>query len=172
MEITLKVNAVNRRKGPGRLEIRADDPALTPHAGLALTGELCRRLGLVELIDAELGLVRRARPVKARRRGVGPGQYLVSLAETQLQGGAFFAVVEQLRADRAGESLRAVAEVPSQATARQYARRFRRSHLHAAERATARCGERLVIRRVTHRAASLSADPRARRLRTIHPVSY
>jgi hypothetical protein len=28
---------------------------------------------------------------------------------------------------------------------------------------------RLVIRRVAHRAASLSADPRARRLRTIHP---
>ena len=28
---------------------------------------------------------------------------------------------------------------------------------------------RLVIRRVSHRAASLSADPRARRLRTIHP---
>lgn len=143
MEITLKVNAVNRREGPGRLEIRADDPALTPHAGLALTGELCRRLGLVELIDAELGQVSRAKPVKSRRRGLSPGQYLVSLAETQLQGGDFFADVEQLRADRAGENLRAVAEVPSQATARQYARRFRRSHLHAAERAMARAGERL-----------------------------
>lgn len=143
MEITLKVNAVNRREGPGRLEIRADDPALTPHAGLALTGELCRRLGLIELIDAEIGAVRRARPVKARRRGLSPAQYLVSLAETQLQGGEFFADVEQLRADRAGESLRAVAAAPSQATARQYARRFRRSHLHAAERAMARCGERL-----------------------------
>ncbi len=143
MEITLKVNAVNRREGPGRLEIRADDPALTPHAGLALTGELCRRLGLVDLIDAELGVVRRARAVKARRRGLSPGQYLVSLAETQLQGGEYFADVEQLRADRAGESLRAVAEVPSQATARQYARRFRRSHLRAAERAMARAGERL-----------------------------
>src|SRR5665811_1788248 len=56
MEITLKVNAANRREGPGRLDIRADDPALTPHAGLALTGELCRRLGLTDLIDAELGV--------------------------------------------------------------------------------------------------------------------
>jgi Transposase DDE domain group 1 len=143
MEVTLKVNAANRREGPGRLEIRADDPTLTPHAGLALTGELCRRLGLVELIDAELGQVSRAKPVKSRRRGLSPGQYLVSLAETQLQGGDFFADTEQLRADRAGESLRAVAAVPSQATARQYARRFRRSHLHAAERAMARAGERL-----------------------------
>lgn len=143
MEITLKVNAANRREGPGRLEIRADDPTLTPHAGLALTGELCRRLGLADLIDAELGTVSRARPVKSRRRGLSPGQYLVSLAETQLQGGEFFADVEQLRADRAGAGLRAVAEAPSQATARQYARRFRRSHLHAAERAMARCGERL-----------------------------
>ncbi|MEX0972445.1 MAG: IS1380 family transposase [Solirubrobacterales bacterium] len=142
MEITLKVNAVNRREGPGRLEIRADDPALTPHAGLALTGEFCRRLGLIELIDAEIGVVRRARPVKARRRGLSPAQYLVSLAETQLQGGEFFADVEQLRADEPGAALRAAA-APSQATARQYARRFRRSHLHAAERAMARCGKRL-----------------------------
>ncbi|MGH2986892.1 MAG: hypothetical protein ACRDLO_09420, partial [Solirubrobacterales bacterium] len=105
MEITLKVNAANRREGPGRLRIRANEPALTPYAGLALSGELCRRLGLVELIDAELGLVRRAAPVKSRRRGLTPGQYLVSLAETQLQGGDFFADAEQLRADRAGAEL-------------------------------------------------------------------
>lgn len=143
MEITLKVNAANRREGPGRLRIRADDPTLTPYAGLALSGELCRRLDLVGLIDAELSVVRRAGPVKSRRRGLSPGQYLVSLAETQLQGGDFFADTEMLRADRAGAELRAVAAVPAQATARQYARRFRRSHLHAAERALAPAGERL-----------------------------
>src|SRR5665811_1452103 len=107
----------------------------------------CRRLGLVGMVDAELDVVRRAKPVKSRRRGLSPGQYLVCLAETQLQGGEFFADVEQLRADRAGESLRAVADVPSQATARQYARRFRRSHLQAAERAIARPAARRWARR-------------------------
>ena len=56
----------------GRIEFRADDRSLTPFAGLAISGELCRRLRVVELIDAELAAVRVA-PVKQRRRGLSPG---------------------------------------------------------------------------------------------------
>src|SRR3954465_15187593 len=45
--------------------------------------------------------------------------------------------LERLRADAAGAELRAVAEVPAASTACQLARRYRRPHLRAAERAFA-----------------------------------
>lgn len=134
---------VNPARRPGRLVIRADDPALTPYAGLAIVGELTRKLGLVELIDGELGMVRRAKPVKRRRRGLSAGELVVALAESQLVGGEYFDDIEDLRADEAGASLRAVAESPSAPTARQLARLFRPSHIRAVERAQAAAGERL-----------------------------
>jgi hypothetical protein len=123
--------------------VRADDPSLTPHAGLAVSGELARRLGLAELIDAELAVERRARPVKVRRRGLSAGELVVSLAECQLVGGSFFEHVEDVRADRAGAGLRAVAGTPSAPAALQNAKRFRRVHVQRVERALARAGERL-----------------------------
>ena len=59
-----------------------DDPSLTAHAGLALTGELVARIGLIEGIDAALG------HLKSRRRGLSPGEFVVSMAESVLAGGA------------------------------------------------------------------------------------
>jgi hypothetical protein len=123
--------------------VRADDPSLTPYAGLAVSGELARRLGLAELIDAELAVERRARPVKLRRRGLSAGELVVSLAECQLVGGSFFDHVEDVRADGAGAGLRAVADTPSAPAALQNAKRFRRCHVQRVERALARAGERL-----------------------------
>jgi len=123
--------------------VRADDAGLTPYAGLAVVGELARRLRLVELIDGELARERRARPVKRRRRGLSAGQLLVSLAEAQLVGGEFFEHVEDLRADRAGAPLRTVAGTPAAATALQNAKRFRRVHVQRVERALAGAGGRL-----------------------------
>jgi hypothetical protein len=134
---------LNAARGPGRLVVRADDRSLTPYAGLAVSGELARRLGLAELIDAELAVERRARPVKVRQRGLSAGELVVSLAECQLVGGAFFDHVEDVRADRAGAGLRAVAATPSAPAALQNAKRFRRCHCQRVERAMARAGERL-----------------------------
>jgi Transposase DDE domain group 1 len=128
---------------PGRLIIRADDPSLTPYAGLAIVGELAHKLRLVELVDAELSVVRRARPVKRRQRGLSPGGLVVAMAESQLAGADCFDDIEDVRADRAGAALRAVAATPSAPTARQLARLFRPSHIRAIERAQARAGERL-----------------------------
>ena len=116
---------------------------LTPYAGLAVSGELARRLGLAALVDAELAVERRARPVKVRRRGLSPGELVVSLAECQLVGGSFFDHIEDVRADRAGADLRAVARTPSAPAALQNAKRFRRVHLQRIERAMARAGQRL-----------------------------
>jgi hypothetical protein len=137
------VTVVNAASGPGRLVVRADDPSLTAYAGLAVSGELARRVGLAELIDAELAVERRARPVKVRRRGLSPGELVVSLAECQLVGGSFFDHIEDVRADRAAAGLRAVAATPSAPAALQNAKRFRRVHVQRVERAMARAGQRL-----------------------------
>ena len=133
----------NGGRGAGRLLVRADDRSLTAHAGLAVVGDLARTLDLVGLIDGELALERRARPVKTRRRGASPGELVVSLAECQLVGGAFFDHLEDQRADTAGAALRAVADVPSAPAALQVSKRFRRVHCQRVERAMARAGERL-----------------------------
>src|SRR5919106_2027436 len=134
---------LNGARGLGRIVVRADDPGLTPYAGLAVSGELARRVGLAELVDAELCVERRARPVKVRRRGLYAGELVVSLAECQLVGGSFFDHVEDVRADCAGAGLRAVAGTPSAPAALQNAKRFRRCHVQRVERAMARAGERL-----------------------------
>lgn len=139
----MRVKPGKRGRRPGRILVRADDPSLTPYAGLVVSGELSRRLRLAELIDGELALERRARPVKRRRRGLTPGALVVSLAEAQLVGADFFDHIEDLRADRAGAPLRAVAATPSAPTALQNAKRFRRVHVQRVERALAHAGERL-----------------------------
>jgi hypothetical protein len=105
--------SINADRGRGRIEFRADDPSLTPYAGLAVSGELCRRVRLVELIDAELQAVGRVQPVKRRRRGLSPGQLAVAIAEAQLAGAECFDDLEVVRADQAGAALRAVAAIPS-----------------------------------------------------------
>ncbi len=135
----MSVNGARRR---GRIEFRADDPSLTPYAGLAICGELARGLRLVEVTDAELAAVTRV-AVKQRRRGLSPGELVVSIAECQLAGAECFDDLEVFRADQAGASLRAVARVPSAPTARQLARQFRPAHIRAIERAMARCGNEL-----------------------------
>ena len=133
----------NPDSGPGRIEFRADDPSLTRYAGLAVSGELCRSLRLVELIDAELCAVDRVAPVKERRRGLSAGGVTVAISEAQLVGAECFDDLKDVRSDRAGASLRAVAETPSPSTARQLAYRFKPSHIRAIERGAARCGNEL-----------------------------
>jgi hypothetical protein len=132
----------NRDTGPGRIAFRADDPTLTPYAGLAIPGELCRRLRVLELIDAELRVLRVA-PVKQRARGLSPGQLTVAIAEAQLAGAECFDDLEDVRADRAGAPLRAVGKPLSAPTARQLAGRFKPSHIRAIERGVARAGNDL-----------------------------
>ena len=60
------MTVANGGRRRGRIVVGERDPSLTRYAGLAVTGELARRLRLVELIDAELAVERRARAVKVR----------------------------------------------------------------------------------------------------------
>ncbi|HUJ82269.1 MAG TPA: transposase [Candidatus Acidoferrales bacterium] len=121
----------------------ADDPTLTGHAGLAISGELLRKLRLVEVVGAELAAEDRVASIKQRRRGISAGALPVSIAECQMVGGECFDDMQRVRDDTAGALLRAVADVPSAPTARQLARKFRPAHIRAIERAVARCGNDL-----------------------------
>jgi Transposase DDE domain group 1 len=125
-----------------RIEVVADDASLTPFGGSAVVGELVRRLELIPALDRAIETAPKVgglRPVKQRARGCSPGQLLVAVAESMLCGGDSMLDLERLRADEAGAELRAVADVPAASTACQLARRYRRSHLRAAERAFAAC---------------------------------
>ena len=119
------------------------DPSLARFGGLVVAGELARRLELQALKDGELSRERRARPEKVRRRGVTPGELVLSLAECQLVGGSFFRDLEEVRADQAGDGLRIVARTPSAPAALQRAKDFRRVHCQRVERALAEAGHRL-----------------------------
>lgn len=124
------------------VEIVADDPTLTPFGGSAVIGELVRRLELIPVLDRAIETAPKVGglgPVKQRARGCSAGQLLVAVADSMLSGGDSMLDVERLRADQAGAELRAVADVPAASTACQLARRFRRSHLRAAEQAFAAC---------------------------------
>jgi hypothetical protein len=125
-----------------RIEVVADDRSLTPFGGSAVVGELVRRLELIPALDRAIETAPRVGglgPVKQRARGCSPGQLLVAVAESMLCGGDSMLDLERLRADAAGAEVRAVAEVPAASTACQLARRYRRSHLRAGERAFAVC---------------------------------
>lgn len=120
----------------------ADDASLTPFGGSVVVGELVRRLELIAALDRAIESAPRVGglgPVKQRARGCSPGQLLVTVAESMLCGGDSMLDLERLRADEAGAELRAVADVPAASTACQLARRYRRTHLRAAEQAFAQC---------------------------------
>lgn len=106
---------------PTNVEIRADDPSLTGHAGLLLSGELAARTGLLGRLNAAIDAVR---PFKQRRRGHSGGDLLLSLAEMMLSGGDHLAHLEELREDEACSELRAVGEALAPTTAGQLMRRL------------------------------------------------
>lgn len=149
---------VNDTGGFGRVEFRADDPSLTPWAGLEVSGELVRRTRLVERISTAVGEVRWPGPVKQRQRGLGVGELLVSIAESMICGADCWDDLEDLREDLASAPFRGVAAAPASATARQRAKLFRRSHLQAVEQAACDAGAWLDRCRGVDVAAPVTID--------------
>jgi hypothetical protein len=86
------------------------DPTLTPRAGLHLVAEIDRVLGVVATLDAHVG------QLKSRRRGLSPGELLLSVTETMLAGGDFMCDLDFQRRDEAGAPLRAVRAIPASTT--------------------------------------------------------
>jgi hypothetical protein len=93
-----------------RVVIGDDDPSVTARAGLSLVAEVDRVLGVIEAFDTEVGWL------KARRRGLGIGEVITSMAESMLADGDFMCDLDNLRADQAGAALRAVGEPPAPTT--------------------------------------------------------
>ena len=122
-----------------RVKIGHDDPTLTGHAGLLLTGELVRRLEVVETIEEA---VNRVRQFKQRQRGLNAGSLMVALAETITVGGDHLVHLDQLRGDLAGAELRAVAATPAPTTAGQLLKRFTLGQCRAVVAAMAELGNR------------------------------
>jgi hypothetical protein len=87
-----------------------DDASVTGRAGLSLVAEANRVLGVIEAFDTAVGWL------KARRRGLSVGEVITSMAESMLADGDFMCDLDNLRADRAGAVLRAVAEAPAPTT--------------------------------------------------------
>lgn len=128
-----------RRSTGTRIKIGNDDPTLTGHAGLLLTGELVRRLEVVETIEQA---VNQARRFKQRKRGLTAGELMVSLAETIMVGGDHLVHLDALRSDLAGAELRAVAATPAPTTAGQLLKRFTLGQCRAVVSAMAELGNR------------------------------
>ena len=135
-------------------ELHADDPSLTPAAGLVVVAEVVRALGVIGEIDREVG------PIKRRRRGLGPGELLVGLAETLLAGGDFLVDLDYQRADRAGAVLRSLPPPPS-TTAASLARRFGDTQIAGIETA---------VGALVARATRLLAARQRRTLTSIRPT--
>jgi hypothetical protein len=93
---------------------------------------------LVDAIDAFVG------PIKQRNRGLGAGEFVVSVAECLLAGGDFLADLDHDRADAAGLALRAVPAPPASTTARTLAQRFGPDELAGIETAWAEITARAV----------------------------
>ena len=100
-----------------RPRVGVPDRALTPNAGMAVVGELCGRLGVIEAIDAVTGRV------KQRARGFGAGELLAGIAAAQLAGEDFLTGLDRHRADVAGQQLTPVPGLAS-TTAAGLARRI------------------------------------------------
>ena len=129
---------MHRTQRPSNVEIRADDPALTGHAGLLLTGELAARTDLVARLDRAIDAVR---PFKQRRRGSSAGELLVALAEMIAVGGDHLVHLDELREDEASAELRAVGEALAPTTAGQLMRRLNARQCQAAVAELAKVGE-------------------------------
>ena len=94
---------------------------------MSLVAEVDRVLGVAEASESSVGCL------KARRRGLGIGDVLLSAAEAMLSDGDFMCDLDHLRADRAGAALRAVAEAPAPSTFALAAGRLGRRELRKIE---------------------------------------
>lgn len=119
-----------QRKDP-RITLGSPDDRLTPRAGLQLVAKVNRLLLITATIDEV------APSVKQRRRGLGLGSVVMSLAETMLGGGDFLIDLDHQRKDAAGLALRAVPEVPASTTVIGIAKRFDQKVRRGLEQANA-----------------------------------
>jgi hypothetical protein len=147
---------VSRIRGSRRkrrqVRVGAPDAALTANAGLAAVTELCRRLGVIEALDAAVG------PIKQRDRGFGAGELLAGIAAAQLAGEDFLTGLDRQRADVAGQQVTPVPGLAS-TTAAGLARRVTAAQWQAAGHGVAAVTGRMLGLLPAERAAALAGGP-------------
>ena len=146
-----------RGKTRGRIQIGADDPSLTAAGGMLAVTELCERLGLIAALDEGMGPVKQRQARVHRRAGAGRDGRRAA-GRGGLPGGPGPGPRRPGRAagdtgalagrDRHGQRAGRRLAVPARRLARQ----------HGAADPPGQAGPDQV-----------SADPRSRRRRTLHP---
>jgi Transposase DDE domain group 1 len=138
-----------------QVRVGVPDRSLTAVSGVVAVTELVDRLGMIKLLDAAVG------PIKRRDRGFGAGELLVGLASAQLAGEDFLVGLDRQRGDVAGQEISPVAGLSS-TTAAGLARRFTDPQWTAVETGVARVTERvfelLPVKRRARLAESATVD--------------
>ncbi len=145
----------HRRQGRRRVRIGAPDPSLTASSGVAAVAEFVDKVDVVGILDRGIGAI------KQRARGLGAGELLVGLAQSQLLGGNALVALDRQRVDVATAELSAVPGIAS-TTAAGLARRFEASHLAGIEAGVAELARRafglLPVGRRTQLAGRVTVD--------------
>lgn len=138
-----------------QVRVGVSDRSLTAVSGMVAITELVDRLGMVRLLDAAVG------PIKKRGRGFGAGELLVGLASAQLAGEDFLVGLGRQRADIAGQEISPVAGLSS-TTAAGLAKRLTAPRWRAVETGVAQVTERvfdvLPVKRRTRLGESVTID--------------
>jgi len=148
---TCQVSSLAKKSQQGKhyqgVVLGAPDGRITPRVGLVLVKKLDQLLSITESIDAGV------RAFKSKRRGLGIGALMVSLAETMLSGGDFLVDLDHQRHDPVGLGLRAVPDIPAWLPAltghdapkgRAHGKRLRRELICIAARVTRHSGRTQV----------------------------
>jgi Transposase DDE domain group 1 len=109
---------------------------LTSHAGTVLLHDFAQRLGLAELVDAEL-------QVKSRARGYEESEALKGLVYNMILGGEHLSDLEVLRGDPGTQELLDAAGILAPTTAGEFLRKFALGDIHDLQRLHLRLQERV-----------------------------
>ena len=139
------------RRGRRQVRVGAPDTALTANAGMAAVTELCRRLGVIEALDAAVG------PVKPDRGFGGRGAADRDRGGAAGRGGLPDRPGRQ-RSDTAGQQVTPVPGLAS-TTAAGLARRITPAQWQAIEQGVAAVTGRTLLLLPAQRAAALADGP-------------
>jgi hypothetical protein len=120
----------------GKFNIGFRAEQLTSHAGTVLLHDFAQRLGVAELVDAEL-------QVKSRARGYAESEALKGLVYNMILGGEHLSDLEVLRGDPGTQELLDAAGILAPTTAGEFLRKFAMGDIHDLQRLHLRLQERV-----------------------------
>lgn len=101
----------------GKFNISFRDDILSSHSGLVLIKEFAERLGINQILDAEL-------KVKSRERGYPESESIMSLVYNMIVGGECLSDLNVLRGDQGTQQLLGLESIIAPTTAGEFLRKF------------------------------------------------